>query len=70
MEMIPVSSGNITSIGYDRGTRTLRIEFLRGGIYDYNRVPPDVFENFLSAASKGIFFDRFIKNGGYPFVRL
>lgn len=70
MEMIQVSSSNLYAVGYDYDSATLRIQFLNGGIYDYQGVSSDVYEGLLSAASKGKYFDQVIKKGGYPFSKL
>jgi hypothetical protein len=70
MEMTPVNSSNIGSIGYDPETATLRIQFVKGGIYDYQGVPQDVYEGLLSSGSKGNFVNEFIKKAGYPCIRL
>lgn len=70
MEMISVSSSNLSAVGYDHDTATLRIQFLNGGAYDYQGVPSDFYEGLLGAGSKGQYFDQFIKKGGYPFSKL
>lgn len=53
MEMIPVDSSNISSIGYDNNTATLKIVFNNGRTYEYYSVPEYEFNNLLSAGSKG-----------------
>jgi KTSC domain len=70
MEMIPVTSTDLSQIGYDHETATLRVYFLKGGIYDYQGVPQDIYEGLLAAGSKGQYFNTFIKKGGYPFTKL
>jgi len=70
MEMISVSSSNLSAIGYDYDSATLRIQFLNGGIYDYQGVSSDVYEGLVGAGSKGQYFDQFIKKGGYPFAKI
>lgn len=69
MEMIPVSSSNLSAVGYDYDTSTLRIEFIKSGAYKYQGVPSDVYEGLLAAGSKGQYFDQFIKKGGYPYSK-
>ena len=61
MDMIPVSSSNLVSVGYDMSTSTLRIKF-HSGMYDYYNVPEDVFEGLLNASSKGKYHHAYIKN--------
>lgn len=59
---IPVESSNITAIGYDRRTGTLRVIFHRSGAYDYPNVPPNLVLDLLFAESHGEFFNRQIKS--------
>lgn len=40
----------LTEAGYDDATRTLRVRFRHGGLYDYLDVPPEVFEGLLASA--------------------
>lgn len=53
MEMIPVDSSNISAIGYNSETMTLKIEFNNGRAYEYYNVPQAEFDNLLNAGSKG-----------------
>lgn len=70
MEMQSVSSSNLSAVGYDYDTATLRIEFLRSGLYEYYNVSSDVYEALMAAASKGTYFDQFIKKAGYSYSKL
>jgi len=70
MEMIPVNSSNVGSIGYDLESATLRIEYVKGGIYEYQGVPVDIYEGLVNAGSKGDYVNQIIKKGGYPFAKL
>ena len=62
MEHIPVSSSNIKSIWYDIPSQTLEIEFHSSWIYQYFWVPEWVYQAFLSASSKGVYFSQNIKD--------
>ena len=53
IEMVPVSSSNLTAVGYDEQNNVLRIAFKSGDVYDYYDVPPDIFQNLMSAESLG-----------------
>lgn len=55
IELIPVSSSNISAIGYDESQNILQIEFNNGRLYEYYAVPPYVFNEFLGASSKGTY---------------
>lgn len=57
-----VSSSNIESIGYDEATSVLEIEFHNGSIYQYFKVPRDIYDELMSANSHGKFFFENIKN--------
>lgn len=69
IELIPVQSSNVSAIGYDPVTKTLRVTFLSGGIYDYEGVAEEIFQAFLHAESKGRYFRTNIK-GHYPTYKL
>ena len=60
MEMIPVDSSNISAIGYDSESATLKIEFIKGGAYEYYNVPEYEFNNLLNAGSKGQYANQHI----------
>lgn len=65
----PVSSSNLKSVGYDRGSAVLEIEFHNGGIYQYSGVPQDVYTALMSAASLGSFLHKHIK-GKYSYHKV
>ncbi|WP_442789173.1 KTSC domain-containing protein [Kitasatospora sp. NBC_01302] len=69
MERFIVRSSNIRSIGYDRWSEILEIEFLSGGIYQYRAVPPALHRELMEAESHGRFFAAFIR-GKFSFWRL
>ena len=68
MEMRPVASSNVTAVGYDAATETLRIDF-NSGTYDYSNVPEDVYEGLVTAASVGRFIAQNIR-GNYPSTKV
>lgn len=59
MNMIPVSSSDIASIGYENGT--LHIRFRSGGLYAYFGVPQSVYSDLMNAPSKGQYFHAHIR---------
>ncbi len=69
IEMIPVDSSNVESIGYNESTQTLRVKFLSGGIYEYKNVPIKEFGQLKNAASIGVYLNRNIKNN-YPYDKV
>ena len=62
MERIKVISSNIKTVGYDEANKILEIEFMNGGIYQYEKVEKEVHENFLKSESLGKFFYKNIKS--------
>lgn len=52
--LTPVTSSNVKAIGYDDGA--LFVEFHGSGTYRYDKVPRQVFDDFLAAESAGRFF--------------
>ena len=70
MERQHVSSSNLKAVGYDHETKTLEIEFLNGGLYQYSGVPLSVYQGLKSASSHGQYFDSHIKKGGYSYRKL
>ena len=69
MDRKGVQSTDIRSIGYEKETLTLEVEFWSGGIYLYYGVPEGVYQAFMHAVSKGSYFRRYIQ-GTYRFCRV
>ena len=67
MNMIPVSSSNIASIGYESGT--LYVAFNRGWLYAYSGVPESIYHELMSASSHGSYLASHVK-GIYPYRRI
>jgi len=58
----PVKSSNLKSVGYDKATRTLQVEFHSGQVRDYKHVPSEHHAGLLAAKSPGAYFHTHIKN--------
>ncbi len=69
MKRTTVSSSDLASVGYDSISRVLEIEFLKGGIYQYSKVPDRIYQGLMSASSKGIYLNTYIK-GQYDYRRI
>lgn len=70
MKRIPANSSNLSSVGFDSNNEILEIEFLNGSIYQYFRVPAEIYAGLMSARSKGQYFDAYIKKGNYEFKKV
>jgi len=51
MERKKVSSSNLRSVGYDASTQTLEVELSDGSIWQYSKVPSEVYRRFMAAQS-------------------
>ena len=71
MDMKPVSSSNIDYVGYDPKTKTMRIRFKDGSLYEYFDVPQHVADELHQPpnGSSGQYFHANVK-GIYRYVRL
>lgn len=69
MQMIPVSSSNLASVGYDAVSKTLFVSFHKGGTYSYSNVPENVYQGLMNAPSKGRYFAANIKKS-YVYRRI
>lgn len=56
MDRLLVNSSNIVSVGYDVAGGVLEVEFQSGKIYQYLQVPESMYQDLMTASSKGEFF--------------
>lgn len=54
VSMVQVESSNVAAVGYDNGA--LFVEFHGSGTYRYDKVPRELYDEFLAAESAGRFF--------------
>jgi hypothetical protein len=65
LNRIPIDSSMIEAAAYDKGSKTLYLQFLNTGkVFAYEDVPEEVFQELLNAGSVGRFVRSEIK-GGY-----
>lgn len=57
-----IESSHIDKAMYDFTTKSLKIRFKSGAVYEYTNVEPSVYESFIHAESQGKFFNEKIKN--------
>lgn len=67
MQMISVSSSNLSAVGYEH--QTLYVRFHSGATYAYSGVPESVYRALMSAGSKGRYFETHVKPV-YPYRRV
>lgn len=61
MNLTPVLSSDIAAIGYDPQSQVLAIRFNRGGVYYYDDVSSNVYQELMNDSSKGSYFHRNIR---------
>ena len=64
-----VDSSSLRSIGYDRATATLEVEFRSGGIYQYEGVTVEIWNQLRNATSIGRFFQDQVRDH-FPTTRV
>ncbi|WP_328265187.1 KTSC domain-containing protein [Pseudomonas bubulae] len=62
MEMKQVNSSAINAVGYDPATRRMKITFKQGHTYDFCGVPADIHSGLMNSGSKGVYYDRVIRD--------
>jgi hypothetical protein len=60
-------SSSIRSVGWERDTQTLRVEFTSNAQYDYHGVPFEKYDALRSSEHPGTYFAESIR-GNYDFV--
>lgn len=69
MQRTPVSSSNLSSVGYDAQSATLEVAFHNGGIYQYYGVPASTHAGLLGASSHGSYLAHHVK-GRYRYRKV
>jgi hypothetical protein len=64
---VPVASSSVASIGYSPGT--LEEQFRSGAVYRFFEVPRTIYDAFLAAPSKGMFFNESVR-GRFGYARV
>jgi KTSC domain-containing protein len=54
--LLVTNSSNIISAGYDAAAKILEVEFQSGKVYQYLDVPQNIYQDLMTAESKGEFF--------------
>lgn len=62
-------SGQVKRHGYDAATRTLAVEFTRGGVYHYSNVPAKTYNALKQAKSVGAFIATRVR-GTHAFTKI
>jgi lysyl-tRNA synthetase class 2 len=70
MKRIAVDSSGIQTIGYDQVKKILEVEFINDHVYRYRDVPEMLYVRLMKAPSKGAFFNKKIRDAGYPFEQI
>jgi hypothetical protein len=57
-----INSSALTAAAYDDERRALQVEFRDGTVYQYFDVPRKDYQDLCQAESKGLYFNRHIRN--------
>jgi len=57
MERKRVNASKIRSVGYDEKNQTLEVELSNGQVYQYVKVYPEVYRQFMAAPNQTTFYD-------------
>ncbi len=69
MQPLPVESTSLATVAYDAARQVLQLAFRDGTLYCYLHVPAAVYQSLLLARSKGVYFNREIRNR-YPSAKM
>ena len=64
-----MTSSILEAVAYDPAGRRLLLRFRTGAIFEYENVPPVVYEEMLAAPSKGGYFSEYVRPD-YPYRRV
>ena len=64
-----VISSNISAVGFDSKSGTLRVQFTNGATYDAVGAKQSDFDDFKSSKSKGVYFNKVLKQA-FAWTRL
>ncbi len=65
-----MTSSVVAAIRYDINNSTLRVVYVSGAVYDYKKVPEEVYSKMKKASSKGEFLNKQIKpNYGFEKIK-
>lgn len=62
-------SSVVATIRYDINSSTLRVVYVSGAVYDYKKVPEEIYNEMKKAFSKGEFLNKQIKPN-YEFKKI
>ena len=54
-------SSVVAAMKYDALSMTLRVVYVSGSVYDYKKVPENIYTEMKAASSKGEFLNKHIK---------
>jgi len=60
-DMVSVKSSQISMVGYDELTKTMRVAFVRGAMYEYHPVEKSVYDALITSDSVGADFNKLVK---------
>lgn len=59
---VAVDSSALAQLAYNEPRATLHVAFHDGTIHQYLGVPPHIYQELMGAKSKGVYFNRHVRN--------
>ena len=63
IEWVDVESSSLSKIAYDEPSGVFAVRFTNGGLYGYDGVPRDIFDQMPHVPSVGRYFNMMVKVG-------
>jgi len=64
IQMHPVDSSAVSHVGYDPESKTMRIRFATGAVYQYPAVDPEEHQALLASSSLGRHLNQHFRSRG------
>ena len=70
MHRTAVTSSNVKSVGFDRASGVLEVEYLNGNVYHYPETKPEDYAALLASKSKGRHLQQHFVKAGRAYQKL
>jgi KTSC domain-containing protein len=69
IQLQPVESSCVAAVGYDPTQHLLVVVFHKTGTYTYFNVSEDMYHDFVTAPSLGVYVNKVFKQSNWPYQR-
>lgn len=64
-DFVDVESSNLAAVAYDEDSKSMRVRFVSGDVWEYDEVSPQKHKGLMGAPSAGKYFNSQIR-GSHP----